>query len=423
MCWSPSNLAGYLAPIAFVFITSILGLQLGFLLRMIVIVCFWVIKTFFYIIVNPDFVIPNSFFALFTWFGIIVLILYPKSNRVNYTLIYKKLLQPAWIILLIESLLGITQAIFGFIENKTFDLGTGDYVEGTIHPSLEPELSFANPIFSINIALLLLFLASDVLKRPSKRKIVIYLLGIISLILASTMHVIIFLIISLIISSTLVSLRIYKKINLSPIIVIIVTILTLTYISQPSNFQNISNVLQMRDTPRYVVIDILNKDITKMYWFSPIFGIGSGQFASRAGMISTGLYIGARWDEKPSELTTRSQRMFLLPLKQWQFFDPAFSNSSSTVPHYSWIAVYSEWGLMGLALITVYFISAIIKLLRKVTVAPIAIVSIMAAVILLFLLGWQEIYWEVPQAWFSSMLLVKILYFISTERRINLDTQ
>lgn len=414
MCWSPNNLAGYVAPVAFFVATSLLVPQIGFLVRVCFIVSVWILQTFFYMIINPDFLIPNSLVSLATWFGFIVIIVYPSSNKINYLLVYKKLLGPTWMLLLIESGLGIIQGIYGLIRTGTFDLGTGDYVEGTLHPQLEPELSFANPMFSINIALLLLFLTADLVAAPTIRKITIYTLGFVSIVIASTLHVLLFLIVSVILSMILVTSYAtkYRKLgSLSSIAIFLALALVLLYIIQPSNFQNISNVLQMRDTPRFLFINVLNYHVPKTYWFSPIFGIGNGQFASRAGMISTGLYFGGRWMDEPSEFTTKAQHRFFLPLKQWQFLDPMFSNSSSTVPHFSWIAVYSEWGLIGIASFMTYFVIVIFALLRQARLVPIEAALILASVIFFFLLGWQEIYWEVPQAWFSGMVLLKILYF------------
>jgi len=117
----------------------------------------WVFQIIFYVIINPDFQIASSFVSFMIWSGLIILMIFPYNKSIQYTVIRKKLSTFAWSLLLIESILGIVQFVYRLIRIGSADLSTGDVVEGTFHPALDPELSFSNPMFSVGISLLLIF--------------------------------------------------------------------------------------------------------------------------------------------------------------------------------------------------------------------------------------------------------------------------
>src|SRR5690606_13693093 len=92
----------------------------------------------------------------------------------------------------IQAALGIVQALYGASLSGSFDIANGDYVEGTIHPWLPSGRSFSNPMFAANMAVMLLALAPYIMKRR-RRYFFPFLLGSMALILASVVHVLLFL--------------------------------------------------------------------------------------------------------------------------------------------------------------------------------------------------------------------------------------
>lgn len=197
--WSPFNALGYVAPFVVVGLVLLSSSGLRLLKRLFVWVYIWVSLVSIYGLVNSEFQFGNAIVAFVTWAGIVVILLLPVDGMRSPVLLHKTK-KLAWNILLIESLWGIAQGIYGYTRTGSFDLANGDYVEGTIHPSFEPELTYSNVMFAINIALLLLFLLPEVWRRRSLRNIVVYGLGTLAFVMASVLHAILFLITAVAIS-------------------------------------------------------------------------------------------------------------------------------------------------------------------------------------------------------------------------------
>lgn len=418
--WSPSNALGYLAPLLFLLSASFLIPQWDFLVLFLMLFMAWVFQIIFYVIINPDFQIASSFVSFMMWSGLMILMIFPYNKSIQYTVIRKKLSTFAWSLLLIESILGIIQFVYGLIRIGSADLSTGDVVEGTFHPALDPELSFSNPMFSVGISLLLIFLWKDAARKRNLLAYVIYFIGAISLVLASTLHVMVTFAITLLISTMMILVKInfrrvtmqYHK-SISVFVILIAVISFLLFFLQPSNTRNLlsSTRLLQDTTPRTAVIAVILQDLRGEYSFYPLFGLGPGQFASRAGLISTGLYFDGQWTKKPSEITSRAQRKYLIPLKIEQVENPAFGRSSTKAPHSSWIAVFSEWGYLGVIVVILSLLIILSKVNRVAHSSPTERFILTWGILFFFFLGWSEIYWEVPQAWFPGLILLKLIYF------------
>ncbi|ACL24879.1 hypothetical protein Cagg_1991 [Chloroflexus aggregans DSM 9485] len=419
LSWSPSNALGYLAPFLFLLATSFLIPQWNFLALFIFLTIAWIFQTVFYTMINPNFQIINSFISFATWSGLMILIIFPYKKSIQYTIIRKKLFIFAWMILFIESILGIIQLLYGFIQVGSTDLSVGDFVEGTFHPDLSPELSFSNPMFSIGISLLLILLWKDVTERRNLLKYIIYLVGLSSLVLASTIHIIAIFVVTLIISwfITTVKIKPQKMIirfgkNVTIVIVIFAVATSLLLSAQPRNTQYLLSARYLsKNTPRTGIMEVIIRELPKEYSFFSLFGLGPGQFASRAGLISTGLYFGGQWKSKPSEITSQAQKKYLLPLKIKQIENPAFGRSSTAAPHSSWIAVFSEWGYLGVIVAILLLLIILNKVNRAVHSFPTEKLILTWGILFFFFLGLGEVYWEVPQAWFPGLVLLKLIYF------------
>jgi len=167
------------------------------------------------------------------------------------------------------------------------------------------------------------------------------------------------------------------------------------------------------------------------YPWLPIVGIGTGQFSSRAGLIGTGMYFGSPANPRSIPLLPEGMsepfRLFVFDLWLSLYFDQqgnyvhVMNNTSSTYkPYFSWLSVYVEWGGI-VAFVILAIIGRMLWKIHRYASTPerrLNAVAISAEIIFLFLLGAQENYWEVPQAIFVGLILLKIQYgnFIYKQR-------
>lgn len=414
ICWSPFKVLAYLVPFLVLFLLVWLGGDGRLLKRVVVWAFIWIAAVALYGLINPEFQFVNAFVAFVTWSGLVVVLLIP-THRIGGRKLRDRLERLAWGFLVVESVWGIVQGLYGYTRTRGFDLANGDYVEGTIHPWLEAELAYSNVMFAINIALLLLFLLPAVWRRPTTRHLVMYGLGVVAFVMASVVHAILFLIVAGIFATIFVY---TKRLMLSRATAFVATfgfVLFLALVLLPRNLSTArAFALQIirGESPKAVSIIISLTEMPEEYRYMPFIGLGPGQYASRAGLISTGLYFGGIHNPKrvpllPNRLT-ESQSEYLLSL--WEWHDSVRYFGSTQKPYFSWLAVYTEWGLLGLFGVVV----TMVFLLRSVNRLPwsydIEKFVLTATIIFIFLLGFQENNWEVPQAWFAGVLFLKSLY-------------
>ncbi len=413
ICWSPLKMLSYLIPFLVIGVLFLFTKNNILLMRIFIWVFLWFIMMSIYGLINPEFQFVNGFLAFITWAGMVVLLLLPMHGMQSPSLL-RKIKKLAWAILFFESFWGIVQGIYGYMQTGSFDLANGDYVEGTIHPPLKPELAYSNVMFAINIVLLLLFLLPDVWRKKTL-KIIIYILGILVFIMASVVHTILFLIIAFVVAALIIwmkQLRLSRMIGISLIFGII---LLIANVLLPQNLHTAKIfVLQILrgEEPKSVSVITALTEMPKEYWFMPVIGLGPGQYASRAGLISTGLYFGGL--KNPREISylpnklTEIQEKYLLPLWIWHDSNPYWGSTQK--PYFSWLAIYTEFGLLGLIGIIVVMLQLLQKVRRITKAYDFEKFALITAIIFIFLLGFQENNWEVPQAWFSGLLFLKILY-------------
>ncbi len=414
ICWSPFNALAYVVPFGVIFMLTFLGNGKRLFIRSLIWISLWVLFVSFYALINQDFRFGNALVAFVTWAGVIVLLLIPIHYNLSQQL-HRKLERLAWLFLGVESIWGIVQGLYGYIHTGSFDLANGDYVEGTIHPPLQAELAYSNVMFAINIALLLLFLLPLVWRKPRLSKIIFYSLGVIAFVMASVMHVILFLIAAGMIGAFWVWGRRLQVSQMAVMLFLFGFIFSLVTLLLPRNLRTARGfALQVLrgEVPKSVSVIVTIKEMPHKYWYLPLVGLGPGQYASRAGLISTGLYFGGLNNPKtipflPNEFT-ESQYKYLLPL--WEWHESVRGFGSTQKPFFSWLAVYTEWGLIG----WLFVLGILVLLFRRVGTLPryykVEKFALITAIVLFFFLGFQENNWEVPQAWFSGLLLVRVLY-------------
>lgn len=413
MCWSPSNALGYIAPFVSLGWYILYTRSSRALIGMLGYFCCWGLVISLYIVFMPEFALPSAFLAIITYSSFATfLVITPRA--IAGPRIYNRVLSILSFVLLIEGTWGIVQAVYGFSQTGTFYGFNGDYVEGTIHPWLAAELAFSNPMFAVNIACILIALVPTVVLL--KKKILPFLVGGLAFILASVLHVIYLAGIAACLSVLFVYPSIIrKKISLllgafTLIFLLVTANLVGIRVDAALNFMRLN--LEGR-TPRGVVMEHAFNEIPAEYTLMPLLGIGPGQFSSRAGLIGTGYYFGR--PEKPRTVpllpTSMSPAFRDYVLVPWVYTTrPAGLTGSTTQPYFSWLSVYVEFGGIvfgGVLLLVLYALFRIRQLARS---AHLRIhgIALGANILLLFLLGVQENYWEISQAIFIGVLLIQL---------------
>ena len=410
--WSPFNALAYLAPFLFWGWLLLAAPNRRMQIRSLVWLLSWAGVVILHGLVNPDLAWFNSLLSFVTYSSFALFFVIPSQELHNPKL-FERMLRWIAILVIVQAVWGIVQAVFGYTQTGSFDLANGDYVDGTIHPPLEPELTFSNVMFAANMSFSLLALLPSVLKR---KYLPAFILGVISLVLASVVHLLIFLFASLLVTFGLVFP--WQKTRLTPWIIggaILVTVLVAVLL--PNNMkstQNIVNEFMAQKTPRAIAIKESFTTLPAEYPQMPWIGLGPGQFSSRAGLIATGFYFGG-WDNpRPLPLVpttvTPYQECHLMELWRWHGTVPYWASSQK--PFLSWLSLYTEFGVLAVGAVLFLAGRALWQLRQHSKAlkwhAPTA--AGFAALLFLLFSGLQENYWEVPQVILIGVLLIKVLH-------------
>lgn len=415
LCLSPLKLVAYVTPFIALAIFVILT-RSGLVLRNFTVwLCSWGLFTCLHFFFNPVFVWHSALLTLITYSTFAFAIAVPHrwlSGRLLLDRIFRFVV---WA-LLIEAALGFVQAIYGFLQNGTFDRGNGDYVEGTISPALSASLSFSNPIFAANMSFLLITVA--VMFLLHKKGWVPLLAGAIVLVLASVVHILLFLFAAITLTAVFYNQgRLPKRGSTLVIVATLVVVAAVALFLLRTNFGYMRNIYQNLVTgsyPRSRVVMHVIQDIPEEYPLMPLLGLGPGQFSSRAALIGTGLYFGGPLNPRPIPFLPQNMSA---PLEDYLLVEwiRALTNpytSSIKQPLFSWLSLYSEFGMLGVLLLLGFITTTLVRLKQKSVSHRQKLFAAAATTSILFLLflGFQENYWEIPQSIFLGILLIKIFY-------------
>lgn len=414
LVWFPSNAVAYLAPM-FAITVFVALTRSGTVIRNVIIwFLVWGIIICLYIVFAQDFIIHSALLSILTYSSFLVVLVIPGHFAANQNVLDRMLTWVRWIVA-IEAMVGITQGIYGFTRTGSFDLANGDFVEGTIHPALASELSLSNPMFAINMALLLVALLPALILR--RRGYVVFLMGTLSLIMASVLHVLIMLA-----TAGFLSLLLFWPISLRRRMTYVVGasltiggLLALVFLSSNFNAANsIARRLLSGESNRSIAIKRAVTDMPRDYPLLPVIGLGPGQFSSRAGLIGTGLYFGGPVAPRPLPFIPQgmSQAFEENTLDLWLNHVESSSTGSSNLPFLSWLSVYVEWGVFILLapFCMVLFLLVQVKAVVRTYPQRVLATSFGTGLLLLLFLGFQENYWEVPQAILVGLLILKAQY-------------
>lgn len=417
LVWSPSNALAYLAPI-FAIVVFIAITKSGVVIRNVVVwFLVWGIILSFYTLLTPDFVIHSALLSVLTYSSFLVVVVIPGRFVASLDLLDRMLTWARWIVI-IEALVGITQGIYGFTRTGSFDVANGDFVEGTIHPALASELSLSNPMFAINMAFLLTALLPDLILR--RKGTIAVILGGLSLIMASVLHVLIMLA-----AAAFLSILFFWPISFRRRMTYLIgagltVAVILAFFALRRNFSTadgFARQLLSGESYRSIAIQRAVTEMPHDYPLLPLVGLGPGQFSSRAGLIGTGLYFGGPKNPRPLPLLPKgmSQAFEENTLDLWlELTGRKLDFGSTHNPFLSWLSVYVEWGILVLAAAFGLVMVLMIRVRTVVHSYPqrILATSFGTGLLLILFLGAQENYWEVPQAIFAGIMLLKVQYVI-----------
>ena len=431
ICLSPFKALAYITPFIFIFVMAVASTELkGILFRWFCLcsAIFGVIA--FYFIVYSDFIVKNALLTVVTYSSFIPLVIIP-SKELNSVNLVHKISRASVSIFVFEGVFGIIQAVYGATQNGGFGADNGDFVEGTIHLGLIADRSFGNPIFVYNMIFLGLSSLLYVLLFAKKKQYKI-VLGYLSIILASVVHLIVFFFASICGTMLLCYLSLrnkkgetFRKIVgfLKKGVVVLVIFSAVVILAIGDNIAQIpffltkitSGDIAKAEITLYALFDIPQEE-----HLFPYIGLGPGQFSSRASLIASGFYLSNNENnflgkEKPRVLTDKYMYSLLLRELDAEYV------GSTTWPWYSLLSIYTEFGVIGLFIVLYIFFRMIKKLLQKISLSyEKAIIGMVALIELFFIFfsAFQENYWELTHAIFLGILSLRIYYHYVTKDSI-----
>jgi hypothetical protein len=278
-------------------------------------------------------------------------------------------------------------------------------------------------MFAINMALLLVALLPDLILR--RQGYIDVLLGSLSLIMASVLHVLIMLA-----SAGFLSILFFWPISLRRSMTYLVgTGLTaaviLAFFALRTNFSTadgFARLLLSGESYRSIAIQRAVIEMPRDYPLLPLVGLGPGQFSSRAGLIGTGLYFGGPKFPRPLPFVPQgmSQAFEDNTLDLWLRLVETRTKGSTHLPFLSWLSVYVEWGVLVLLAVFCIVLIMLIRLRSVVRSYPQRVLAAAfgTGVIFLLFIGMQENYWEVPQAILIGLLILKVQYSILMDQEM-----
>jgi len=410
LCLSPAKALAYLSPLVVLIWLIVAARKKTILNRALILLFLALIWIGLWRIFNNEFLLHSALLEIITYSSFVILAVIPTKLLKNPVL-GRRIEQIVRWIILIEAGVGLVQVLHAYFQSGSFDMANGDAVAGTITLSLLPDGGLGNPMFAINMGFLLLFLLPSVILKRQGWLVVCF--GALMLVLASVIHVLIFMAVSVGIAFVLYRPALPKRVStillFSALIVIVVT----SYYLLSTNWSTLSTYytgITNGESPRARAYKAAFGDMITEYPLMVSIGLGPGQFASRAGAIGTGYYFGGPYNPRPLPLLPTG----MSPAMEKYMWDLWLESvyGSTHQPFSSWLAIYTEFGMICFLLICATVIWVLLTLLLRAKSKPqkwIAF-SCSSSILFLFLLGFQDNYWEVPQAILLGVMLIKVMH-------------
>ncbi len=369
----------------------------------------------YWLIYPYEFLFLNAFFSLITYSLLILIICVPSKGLGDPWLI-KRMGMFLFPVVIIQSIIGLFQAVMAFFKTRSFDGMNGDVVEGTLHLPLESSMTFSNPLYAFNLIVMLVFVIY--LGKCFNKKGWLFFVPVaaIAVLLASVMHLTLLVIFAWI-TNLIINSKIQLKLNVRIAFrfLVIFSSMTLAIISlQGENITLIKNYYEqavLLRPAKVVTLENFFINMPKESLTPLIIGTGPGQFSSKASMLLSSTYIeGGFFGSFPArEIALQN---YIIP------FDnaPKVGQSAIFKPFFSTFSIVTEFGLIGLSILFILFRKFIgrLKKLRennKTLGNAMIILSYF-----MFFCGFVEFYWETPQATILLIIIVKPLYAYLNEQ-------
>lgn len=377
-------------------------------------------------LVDPGFYVRGAIVAFATYGGLVFLMTVGGGMRCRPQFIQKMARWSAYFVLF-EGVIGIAEALYGFTLSHSLDLNNGDWVKGTIGlgiHGLTQGVDFSNAMFATNMAFGLL-MACLVCHKPRLRAAALVVGGV-SLVLASVMHVILFFIASIVLA--VIVLQLWRMTVQKRVIAILAGVALLAALAGAvlsTNFGLIGgyaeHFVKLRSPKGVVVKRVFGEMIGEMPYMAFV-GIGPGQFTSIGALIATGQYFGSPLNPRaipflPTHLTKAQSKYFydqwVRQAKNRRYF------GSTQAPYFSILSVFTEFGAFGLFAVIMALLWPIryAKHCFSARSSPFIFpIALTAFCFLLLLLGFQVDYWGIPQASFLGFFDLALLSGYCTTR-------
>lgn len=432
--FSPYKALGLVSPIVFL-LGLIIFVRTRILTQLFQVSTFLIgysIVSLVYFFINPEFSFVNHFFFLLTASS--MFIFFCDLRAVASALTIQWMAFISTVFLFMQASWGIIQGIASGIRNRSFDIGSGDNVRGTIEPGFAVSTTGSNVMFAILVSTLVLFIFATSGGKLTLMQKLTLCLACTAWLLASALHTIIFVIVSVLISAIIYfnpfkSWYKLKKITKKQGKITLLAILFslglagLLPIFLPVNTSTLPVFMGMtfnlrRENMSEKTQATLNtlQNVPKVIPIQPIIGLGPGQYSSRASLIRSGEYMQAFSGILPkySSLLMRNNILYL-----WLPFSRGEKSGSTLFPFYSWLTLYGELGFLGVSVV-LFIISSVIRKFRTIYVSGFPYLGFGNIVLLIYvaLLGFQDNYWEFTQALFPVLLCINVSWrFLKNERR------
>lgn len=379
-------------------------------------------------VLYPDFIWSNAFAALITYSTL--LFLAADFSRVATLPLIRRLTNLTVIWLTFQAVIGVGQALFSaaVVGGGSFDLAVGDAVKGTINPLPIGDGSGSNQMFAVLLSLYLIALYPNRwLLRSTTRRWMLPLIGV-AWVLASVMHTVLFAAVAVLMAALISPVerrrrrfaRMVQRGRLAGAAVAGALVLGgALWVFLPSNLQTLPHYVEQAVSGfRQPVDGVSPKVLATVNTIAvlptiepgqPVYGLGLGQYSSRAGLIMSGTYLSGDFYLPP-----RSRNVSYELIYQLQASIRGQNVGSTNFPYYSWLSVYGELGAIGLVL-CLFWLSIVLRRARGAQSTPLAGSvgfgqSIAIAILYVAFLGLQDNYWEFAQAIFCPLFLLKLYY-------------
>lgn len=417
--WLPFKGVSYVLPLAITVLAVMFSGSGQMAMRLVTVTALYVLIVIAWGLFDPGFYVRGAILTFLTYGGGVFLFVIYRWKSLNREYLVQRLAYIWCWILILEGSIGFAQAIYGFMHGHSFDIANGDWVKGTIGLSLHgmiKGMNFSNAMFAANMAIGLLMV--PVIKKRRAIRNFALIIGGIALVLASVMHIILFVIAAVALS--ILILQWGRKVRSKKVLSALGAIGVTAAMAGALLSANLRLVVPYAvhfvhmQSPKGIMVKRTFSDIPEQYPLQPFIGLGPGQFSSTGALIATGQYFGSPLHPDdipglPTHLTTAQRRFFY---GQWvrQVKNRYFG--STQAPYFSWLSLYQEFGGVFVVLLLCVFVGWIARAKKFSLLNPRELTLALCAasmIIFLGLLGLQVNYWGVPQSSFLGIFTLAVL--------------